>query len=413
MTDKTTANIKLRRGKNSEMALAEKFLSEEQFQNYKANKKFKNSKEKKKFLSDLSRCCDYEYNSQAKLIYIRDIYKIPIPKIFDKLNDGVSRYLVPLILRTLIEERDSHDNGEIPIDKYLTFTDWARKINMVNDNYRVVKFNYWAISEIHGFYIGNIETLMSRLTDCINYRVQQALERLKDCGVIEYHKETIIHVEEFKNIMVVGKTIQGEKCEIKRRATSDEKQFILQCEGAADKVAGIASTIDSEDGREKSGTFKRYFGSKAFVYRRSLKKGLALKNIKRAYDAYAVFMVGRKKCIDFLDLFSVTDFDEFTVEFNNFLKAFIENGCNRRLDRKFENFLKDHPGPTKVIVDEQIKREKARQDYNLLTDMLINQDAESVVPAVRKYQAAQNLSGNNTEDNYTVNMMSKGVRTVN
>ena len=74
-------------------------------------------------------------NSKENLYKITKVYDYPLPSNYDKMQKSIYKYIVPLILNSLINGHDKNNSIEITVGK------WAREINMVNHNYNLVKYN--------------------------------------------------------------------------------------------------------------------------------------------------------------------------------------------------------------------------------------------------------------------------------
>lgn len=402
-------NIRLIKGKIKEQTLVKKFFTDKELREYLNTGKFKNSTSKKKLHTELNRYCEYEYDSENKFYYITHVLSTPIPKSFSKFNNGISKYLIPLILRTLLTERDKNDKIEIPIDKYLTLTNWAKKINMVNGNYNLVKHNSKATSDIYNLDIDNTIKFMRRLTEHINYYIQQALDRLSKCAVIKYYKRPIVCVEIYEDAIVEGRTVRVSKYEEKRCATDEEIKFINKCETIADRAAKIEPIITGKNDREYSGKFQRYFGNKSYIYKESLRNELAKRNIKYTYDAYAVFMVDEKRCLDVLQMFGNIDFGDLEIEFNCFLKDMLHDGCVSKLDKEYKAFVMEHQNDVRLLVEEKMKNQKVIGDYATLSNITISRDAGYIISDINTYRT-NNKTKEDTQDDYRVEVINKGVK---
>jgi len=152
--------------------------------------------------------------------------------------------------------------------------------------------------------------------------------------------------------------------------------------------------------------FQRYFGAKSTIYKEVLKNELSKRNIKYTYDAYAVFMVDEKRCIDFLTMFGISDFDCLEHEFTNFLKDLVMKNCDKRLDGKFERFIEEYHDDVKSIIELQMKHKKEQNDYDILSEMTILNDAEYIGSEIRKYRDDSNAEKNK----YDIQIVDMGAR---
>lgn len=103
-------NIKT--GKITERELVQLFGSDAQKKSYKENGRFIGNYKNTIFKKINKYCkieeCDKE--DGRRMYNITDIYAYPLPSNFNKMNQSLYQYIVPLLLTNLINGHDKHNN---------------------------------------------------------------------------------------------------------------------------------------------------------------------------------------------------------------------------------------------------------------------------------------------------------------
>ena len=119
----------------SEHELVELYGSEAQKKSYFDNGRFIGSY-KTALFKKINKYCDVKpikrKNQIENMYKIIKVYKYPLPSNYDKMQKSLYKYIVPLILNSLINGHDKNNSIEITVGK------WAREINMINRNYNLI-----------------------------------------------------------------------------------------------------------------------------------------------------------------------------------------------------------------------------------------------------------------------------------
>lgn len=309
---------KIRTGKFTEKELVELFGSDAQKKSYKKNGHFV-SKYKTSLFKKINKYCvieEREKENRKHTYEITEVYKYPLPNNFTKMQKSIYKYICPLILNYLIENEHSK-NKRISI----TVGKWARKIDMVNRNYCLVKYNKEGTAKEIQYPIELISEFIDKTGDMIDYYITTALDYLQSAGLIIWRETYHLNIEVSytENVVIdengnVSLPLQI----INRQANNEEMMYYDKCVNIADKAANIKNYTE------------RYYSKKSKLFNEVLKRELYKRGIKRVYRTYETYYIDPDKCKFILNQFPQTDRKKLINDFNEeFTTMIIENASKR------------------------------------------------------------------------------------
>ena len=320
-------NNEIKIGIITEQKLVNIFGSDAQKKSYLEKGKFV-SKYKTSLFKKVKKYCNIkEYKKvDGRMTYkISEIYKHPLPSNFNKMNTSLYKYIIPLILDTLVYDHDKNNSIEITVGK------WARVINMVNSNYNLIKYNREDTSKEFQIRMSEINEFFDKSDHMVNWYIENALDYLKSAGLIIWRQVNRVSVEDAD-----GKSVIDQDGNIKvnvniatHQATKEEMEYYSQCIAIADKEAGI----------ENAG--ERYYSSKSKHYQEVLKRELYKKKIKCIYSTYEAYYVHLDKCEALLKHFDLHDREKLIEEFNKEFSGMIVKNAGIRFDKNVAKYLLD------------------------------------------------------------------------
>ena len=355
---------KIKIGKITEQELVDIFGSDAQRKSYAEKGKFV-SAYKSALMKKVTKYCNIkEYKKEnGKMTYkIINIYDAPLPSNFNKMNTSLYKYIVPLILDTLVYEHDKNNSIDITVGK------WAREIDMVNRNYNLIKYNKEDTSKEFQIRMNELNEFFDKADHMINWYIENALDYLKSAGLIIWREVNRVTMEESD-----GKSTIDENGNVEvnvnlssHQATKEEMEYYSQCIAIADKEAGI----------ENAG--ERYYSMKAKRYQEVLKRELYKRKIKYIYSTYEAYYVHLDRCESLLKQFDFSDRSDLVNEFNEeFSNMMIKNAGNR-FDKNMAKYLLD------------------KEDYILsfknLCEMAIDNKTEYIGKRIREKSSDENYN---------------------
>jgi hypothetical protein len=341
----------------SERTLIEMFATEKQKNKY-SEKGYFTGTQKQNILYKAGAMCKIE-DLGSRQYRIDKVYKYPVPKNFSKMNSGMHKYLIPLILIKLIG-RKIYD--EIYDKENMTFTlmKWYRMVDMINDNYIAMKNNITYSSERFGIDENIMYDFFNTTDDSLIYYFKKSLQYLKEADLFNYQEINWICIRGAESKEEGGIAKLNIK-NIHRRATQEEMETIRKCEQKASKDAGI--TIESEKFfSEKS---KKYLS----IYNEELKKS----NILFCYKAYEIYSTDKdiERCYNLLKNFEVEtqQEQELMIKVNEMFQNNIMINANDRINKRNEN-------SNYILGKPEIKRLLGK--YSSLVGMTISQEFEKI-----------------------------------
>ena len=342
MTEEKIIKLNLKPRAISEKRLVEIFGTPTIQKNYAVNGRFIGT-EKKRVLEKASRFCDIR-DDKNKKYYITKVYDNPLPSNFSKMNKELYRYICPLILSFLINKHDKNNKVAMTVGL------WAREINMVNQNYGLLKDKYDLLEE--KFKLGLNEKVYcdfyDRCDEAIEYYIVQALKYLQNAGLIIWRD--VYFVQPTTPIItkdkIVYKAIKDPKSKL---ATENDMKLYTECLKIADTKADIQNAKE------------RYYSKKSKTFRTVLLRELKKYNIRYIFKSYEAYYVNLDRCNYILHQFNVgkKDMNNLIKDFNSaFINKLVENANTRKLQERIINYAD--------CID----------DFLILCDMTINHETE-------------------------------------
>jgi hypothetical protein len=306
--------------------------------------------------------CDIESLGKGKFI-IHKVYGIKNDSLVLPLKKGLYQYLAPIILNKLLHEQDHNYKITLP------FLGWARQFEIINANYSFIKNHQYESSRDLQIDQDIMFEYFERIDDCIKYYLNECLSILgnkKGLDLIDYDCVTMVVKGErreeeekgFKDIVCVSNPPE---------VISDyDHKFVIDCENQARLEAGIESPKE------------KFYGAKSLLYKDTLKKLLAQRQIKYTFTAYNIFCKNKEGVRDVIEKFGLEemDFNQFILDFNDKFVDYIQTKAKIRQNKEIkksndedidQRFLKKHRLMENYM--EEMKR---------LTDITVRHDADNI-----------------------------------
>lgn len=316
----------LKKGKISEKKLVELFGSESQKKSYN-EKGILLGSYKTALFKKLKKYCEIkdvkQKSNEEKYYKITKVYDYPLPSNYDKMQKSIYKYIVPLILNSLINGHDKNNSIEITVGK------WAREINMVNHNYNLVKYNKEDGSKETQIRIDTINEFYDKADHMINWYISNALDYLKSAGIIIWREVNQVTVEKTddKSVVDYNGNVEVNINLTTHQASKDEMEYYAQCIAIADKEANI----------ENAG--ERYYSKKAKHFQEVLKRELYKRKIKYIYSAYEAYYVDLDKCKFLLSHFDDVNSNKLIDKFNQDFSDMIIKNAGERFEKNAMKYL--------------------------------------------------------------------------
>jgi len=340
--------------------------------------KYLGGREKDLLLTKAQKYCDIQDLTKGKYL-IHKIYTTDINDAIIPLKKGLSKYLTPLILQKLLIDQD--DNYKIT----LSLLGWARQLEMINDNYPLIKYNQDKSSEHLNIDKQIVYDYFERMDECMKYHLDKCLSKLsnkRELNLIEYDSITMVrktNITTIKNENGGFDIICNEP--INEIISDEDRKFVIDCEIQAELKANITKQQE------------KFYGITSVIYNKELKKLLNERNILFTYNAYNIFCKNKNSVKQALSNFSI-DIDEqsFIQEFHENFLEYIENKATLRQKQEFKkqednmkqlnesigaNENKDNDEKVKIKFIKEYRLVKSYVDnFKLLSELTILPDAE-------------------------------------
>lgn len=382
--------MKITTGKINNKQLVELFGTKKQKENFIKDKKL-NSGAKRNILKKAKKYCDIEDLTQGKYL-IHKIYNIKNEQYLSSLHKGLCKYLTPLILIKLLEDQDENYKITLP---YLS---WAKKFEMVNENYPLLKQHQRAGSEYLKIDKYIMLEYFEKMDECIKYYLEKCLSTLGDkkgLDLLEFEPITMVRKIFFNNTLENNNANFGG--DTNDEIISDEdRKFVIDCENKAKETAGI---IDNQE---------KYYGKKSYIYKNELKKLLSERNIAFTYSAYNIFCKNHEEIKKIIEQFtSIINCEQENI-IQAFNDTFIEYTNNKAVSRQNREIEKFNENNNENIIKKYRLAETYVSDFQILSDLTVRRDA-------KKLKDEDGLNLNHVEDilneyyNYNVNINIKKI----
>lgn len=322
----------------SEKRLVEIFATIPIKERYESQKRFTGS-DKKRVLERARNFCVIK-DCGNRHYYISKVYENPPPLNFGKMNNDIYQYLCPIILNIITS--DNYKEEAIKLYK------WAIMTKIINENYYYVKD--YPCTAMNQFYINpkSFHDFYTRCESAIEYYIPKAFKYLQDADLIIFN-EVYYYKPDKSIIEVSGEKYKAVKVPKPIRATADDVQFYFDCMKNAD--------IDVDIQKSK----ERYFGSKSKIYKNTVSKKLAERDILYFYKTYECRVVNKDRCIAVMEMF---DFNDIYTKLNQiFTEKLLGNAANSRKNDQEENrteYLGDFADMCDITINHKTESVKER-----------------------------------------------------
>lgn len=308
---------------------------------------------KKTILSKLERHCEFKELANNRYRIVK-VYDNPIPQSYNKLNTGFYQYLAPIVLIKLLKEHDETNKILLPL------MDYAQHIDMINDNYKMLKYNQDSedVQEQLGMEQSFIKDYFEKVDDNIKYYIQRCLEHLEKADVLKWYKIPMVRKKKI-SVSMNSKNNPVINCAYEDvRATTEEVAYYNQ----------IFEEIRKElDIKSKSECF---YGYKAFSFCAKLSEKLKEKDIVYFYDCYEIYYTSLERCNNLLQLFENHDDEGMLIKsFNEKFKEIV----NTNAERRHLKDISDETSGGRIYGEENYM-----ENFKTLSDTTIDKDAEKM-----------------------------------
>lgn len=353
--------------------------------------KYLGGREKTLLLKKAKTYCDIEDLTQGKYL-IHKIYNIKNEQYLKPLYKGLCKYLTPLVLIKLLEDQDENYKITLP---YLS---WAKKFEMVNENYPLLKQHQQAGSEYLKIDKYIMLEYFEKMDECIKYYLEKCLNTLGDkkgLDLIEFEPITMVRKIFFNNTFENNNAnFDGDTND--EIISDEDRKFVIDCENKAKEIADI---IDNQE---------KYYGKKSYIYKSELKKMLSERNIAFTYSAYNIFCKNHEEIKKIVEQFtSIINCEQENI-IQVFNDTFIEYTNNKAVSRQNREIEKFNENNNENIIKKYRLAETYVSDFQILSDLTVRRDA-------KKLKDEDGLNLNHVEDilneyyNYNVNINIKKI----
>lgn len=330
-----------------------------------AGGKFLGGKEKKLLFARAQTYCDITDLKYGRYL-INKVYNINKNDFILPLTKGLNKYLAPVVLTKLLEESEDKFKLTLP------FLGWAKKFDIINDNYSLIKSNQEKSSEQLNINSDIMFEYFEIIDNCIKYYLEKCLTILSDkkgLDLIDFYPIMMIKKSYIKSTTTNNNGGININCKYFYEEINDEdRRFVYECEKIAKEKAGI--TINKE----------KFYGIKSYIYKDYLKKLLIERNIRYTYSAYKIYCKNIEEIKNTLDIYNDLinnddNADSFTDIFNEKFIEYIESKAIRRQNKENEKSIKSDEfksmKPYRML-------QNYVEDYNGLSELTINKNSESL-----------------------------------
>ena len=270
-------------------------------------------------------CCKCEIEDLGGGKYdIKKIRDEEIPYNVYVLNNGMNKYLAPMILNKILYDY-SENNAYVT-----TIFNYANTIGMTNKNYSYIKKYKTSATNKYNLEIDNVYSYYKYVDNSIKYYISSTLENLKKCGVIKYDDPYMIIYRNAKDLHDIS-TINISYKDSCRIATSLEVRHHTDIEARIRKDMNINSDKEA------------FFSNKSSEYKKRLLNELMNNPLKTEtgeeivilllFKGYRIWYTTVEKCENLLKNLTSEDTHTLIEKFNNeFIKLTLSNLKNKYID---------------------------------------------------------------------------------
>ena len=348
--------IKLQRGMYSESTLVKLICTDAERKRYEEKKRFTRKADQKVFLKRLSRYCEFEIANNNK-IKIKNVFPEPRTDADITYHSRVYRYLVPLLLRTII------DSGE-DRKSYFTDREFIEELHIYNQNYRIVEVNREAAEKDLGISQLTHQEYFKKFPDQAHDYIERALNylRSKCCVWFEYRLliQPLSIKPEMHGMNVILYDESGSSLHV---ASEEEKKLYSELVERASAEVGIKNQQE------------KWYGTKSKLYTSILTELLHEHNISFAIHGFELWRCDTARCEELLNTYDVSEEEckeNIGAEFKQITDKNAANRSSNRADEKYlDNFLLltsitlpyDSPPvdlPSGISYEERLRRKQER-----------------------------------------------------
>lgn len=335
----------------TEINFIDLFANDKQKTKYINDNQQLSSSSRRTILKNSQRLCDIEYIGDKKY-KISKVYKYPVPINFSKMNRGLYKYFIPLILKKLILQ-DIHIQPSINFSYYK----WYKMIELVNENYKSMKNNIEYSAEEIDVSQQVMREYFNNTDDLLSYYFKQCIEYFKEANLFGCEEITMVCKRNAKKQVNNG----VQKYDIRYEyfiATDEDKKNERHCDENVCKLLGIA--IDDK--------YSKFFGDKRHRYLEEYTKEIRKLNIMFFYKSYKIYSTDndKKRCEKLINSFDITNEKKLIDLLNKeFKKNMLENAKKR--------FDKNSYDKNRFI---GIEKNIFLNNYNLIADTTLNKNSE-------------------------------------
>lgn len=349
----------------TEEELVKKFGTDAQKKSYKKYGRFV-GRYKECLLKKLSISYDIE-QIEKRLYKISEKDSYVPPNIFKKMNTSLYKFIIPAILRNITDE-DRIDN----ITESLS--DWAKIINMVNRNFRLVEFNMPQTADMSTYPLELVKEFVVCIKKHMDWYIMRSFNYLESINCIKVNEIYYVNQEKQDGEIKLDRkgNVNVNIIVSHHRATEEELTYYNQCIKLADYKACIKKKQE------------RYYGRKSKRFNNVLTDELLKKNITGVYKTYEVQCVDFRKCKILIDQFGNPNLNTLADKFYQEFSELILKNAARRHDKNPCKYSYCH----------------GKEDYLEciigMCDMVLNWRCESIVERIYERKNNYTLNVNRT-----------------
>jgi hypothetical protein len=350
----------LKTGNINTKELLEIFGTKKQKEYYQTKKKLNNTN-KNIILNKAGKFCNIEDLGKGKFI-IHKVYGMINENNIIPLKKGLYKYFIPLILTKLLNEQDKNYKITLP------FLGWARKFDIINDNYSIIKYHQDISSKELSINEDIMFEYFTRIDECIKHYLNECLMKLSDkktLDIIDFDYVTMVRKSYTETIPNNNSGLDIVCSHVDEVISDDDHKFVIDCEQEARIFAGI------EQPKEK------FYGVKSQIYKNKYRSLLLQRNISFTYSAYNIFCKNKEGIKDVLEQFKYNDNCDFVKDFN---EKFIEYVNNKAKIRQYKEIIKSEDETINAkFLQEHRLLEVYLSEINKLSEITLKKDCENIL----------------------------------
>ena len=310
----------LKTGTISEEELVNIFATNSAKQKWSEQQSFKNKTAKNTVLDKARRYCQITDNKNQTYTIYR-IYQNPLPAKWSKMNDGLYKYIIPLLLDVI--DSDGQPSTIFTIGK------WARAIDLVNPNYYIVKDNKEDYAPDLNIDYKYVYDFYNHVDDMLSYYIKTALDYLKSatCVLTSECFYACFETGEVQQPNQDGYIEHNLKTHI-RMMTKEEVEFYAKCVEETDKAHNI---INEQE---------RYYSNRAAIWHNTLNRKLYKeRRIKFVFKSYMVTKMHEDRRKYIRSLYGTSSGNTLRKRLSTAFSEKIIDNADKRFAKDYEKML--------------------------------------------------------------------------